>query len=48
MNYKTDAVAKDGSYQATLKFSMSGSWNVEAKITRADKTTPFKFNVDVK
>jgi hypothetical protein len=49
MNYKTDAVAKEGSsYQATLKFSMSGSWNVEAKITRAGKTTPVKFNVDVK
>jgi hypothetical protein len=48
MNYKTDAVQKEGSYQATLKFSMSGSWNVETKITRAGKTTPVKFNVDVK
>jgi len=48
MKYKADAVAKDGGYQATLKFSMSGSWNVEAKITRAGKTTPVKFNVDVK
>jgi hypothetical protein len=48
MNYKTDAVPKEGSYQATLKFSMSGSWNVEAKIIRAGKTTPVKFNVDVK
>ena len=38
MNYKTDAVPKEGNYQATLKFSMSGSWNVEAKITRAGKT----------
>jgi hypothetical protein len=46
--YKTDAVPKEGSYQATLKFSMSGSWNVEAKIIRAGKTTPVKFNVDVK
>jgi hypothetical protein len=48
MNYKTDAMPKEGSYQATLKFSMSGSWNVEAKITRAGKSTPVKFNVDVK
>jgi YtkA-like len=48
MNYKTDAVVKESGYQATLKFSMSGSWNVEAKITRAGKTTPVKFNVDVK
>jgi hypothetical protein len=48
MNYKADAVVKEGGYQTTLKFSMSGSWNVEAKITRAGKTTPVKFNVDVK
>lgn len=48
MNYKADAVVKEGGYQATLKFSMSGSWNVEARITRAGKTTPVKFNVDVK
>jgi hypothetical protein len=48
MNYKTDAVLKGGKYQATLKFSMSGSWNVEVKMSRADKTTAVKFNVDVK
>ena len=48
MNYKIDALPKEGSYQATLQFSMSGSWNVEVKITRAGKTTPLKFNVDVK
>ena len=48
MNYKTDAVLKGEKYQATLKFSMSGSWNVEVKITQAGKTTPVKFNVDVK
>jgi hypothetical protein len=47
-NYKTDAVPKEGKYQGTLKFSMSGSWNVEVKITRADKITPVKFTVDVK
>lgn len=47
-NYKTDAVPKGDSYQAALKFSMSGSWNVEVKITRAGKTTPVKFNLDVK
>ena len=48
MSYKTDSVLKEGRYQSTLKFSMSGSWNVEVKITRAGKTTPVKFNVDVK
>jgi YtkA-like len=48
MNYKTDAVVEEGGYQAILKFSMSGSWNVEAKITRAGKTAPVKLSVDVK
>jgi hypothetical protein len=48
MNYKADAVLKGEKYQSTLKFSMSGSWNVEVKITQAGKTTPVKFNVDVK
>ena len=31
MNYKADAALKGEKYQTTLKFSMSGSWNVEAK-----------------
>lgn len=48
MSYKADAVLKGEKYQSTLKFSMSGSWNVEVKITQAGKTTPVKFNVDVK
>jgi hypothetical protein len=48
MSYKIDAVLKGEKYQSTLKFSMSGSWNVEVKITQAGKTTPVKFNVDVK
>jgi hypothetical protein len=48
MSYKIDSVLKGEKYQSTLKFSMSGSWNVEVKITQAGKTTPVKFNVDVK
>jgi hypothetical protein len=48
MSYKIDSVLKGEKYQSTLNFSMSGSWNVEVKITQAGKTTPVKFNVDVK
>jgi hypothetical protein len=48
MNYKADSALKGEKYQSTLKFSMSGSWNVEVKVSRAGKTTPVKFNVDVK
>jgi len=48
MNYKADAALEGEKYRTTLKFSMSGSWNVEAKVSRAGHTTPVKFNVDVK
>jgi hypothetical protein len=48
MSYRADGLLKGETYQAGLKFSMSGSWNVEVKISRAGRTTPVKFNVDVK
>jgi YtkA-like len=48
MNYKTDAVLKGEEYQATLGLSMSGSWNLAVKITRAGKTATMKFTVDAK
>jgi hypothetical protein len=48
MNYKTDAVLKGEEYQATLGMSMSGSWNIAVKITRAGKTATMKFTVDAK
>jgi len=48
MNYKTDAVLKGDEYKATLGLSMSGSWNISVKITRAGKTSSMKFTVDAK
>ncbi len=48
MNYKTDAQLKGETYKTAMNFSMSGSWNVAVKITRADKTQTAKFTVDAK
>jgi hypothetical protein len=47
MNYKAATEMKDKKYNAVLKFSMSGAWNIAVKITRAGKTQTVKFNVDV-
>jgi hypothetical protein len=46
MNYKTDAALKGYKYRATMNLSMSGSWGIVVKITRAGKITKVKFNVD--
>jgi Cu(I)/Ag(I) efflux system membrane fusion protein len=48
MNYKSNAELQGEAYRSTLNFSMSGPWNVEVRAVRAGKTTPVKFNVDVK
>jgi len=48
MNYKTDAELKGNEYKATMGLSMSGSWNIVVKITRAGKTSTMKFTVDAK
>ena len=48
MNYKTDTVLSGDEYKATLGLSMSGSWNVAVKITKAGKTSTVKFTVDAK
>jgi len=48
MNYKTDTVLSGDEYKATLGLSMSGSWNVAIKITKAGKTSTVKFTVDAK
>ena len=48
MNYKTNAELKGEVYKANLGLSMSGSWNVEVKITKAGKTSSLKFTVDAK
>ena len=46
-NYKADAEVEGNKYRATLNFSMTGSWNILIKITRAEKTSRIKFNIDV-
>src|SRR5574340_543 len=46
MNYKTDAELNGDVYKAKMNLSMSGSWNITVKITRGNKTSAIKFNVD--
>ncbi len=46
MNYKTDAVIKDGQYSAKLNLSMSGGWNIAVKIARGGKISTMKFSID--
>lgn len=48
MNYKADAELKGDAYKAKMNLSMSGSWNVAVKISRAGKTSTMKFTVDAK
>jgi hypothetical protein len=47
MNYKAKTELKGARYLANLNFSMSGSWFINLKITRAGKTQSVKFNVDI-
>jgi hypothetical protein len=48
MSYKTEAQLKGEAYNATLEFSMSGSWNIDVKIVRGGRNSAVKFNVDAK
>lgn len=48
MNYKTDAELKGSVYKAAMNLSMSGSWNIAIKITRAGKTSTAKFSIDAR
>ncbi len=48
MNYKTDAELKGKTYKAIMNLSMSGSWNIAIKITKAGKTSTAKFSVDAR
>lgn len=48
MNYKTDAVLQGDEYKTVMGLSMSGSWNIAVKITKAGKTSTLKFTVDAK
>jgi hypothetical protein len=47
MNYKAKTELKGDRYLANLNFSMSGSWFINLKISRAGKTQLVKLNVDV-
>ncbi len=48
MNYKTDAAVSGSIYKAVMNLSMSGSWNIAVKITRAGKTSSAKFSIDAR
>jgi len=48
MNYKADAELNGGLYKAKINLSMSGSWNMAVKISKAGKTSTMKFTVDAK
>lgn len=48
MNYKTDAEFKGNGYKAVMNLSMSGSWNIAVKITKAGKTSTAKFSIDAR
>ena len=48
MNYKTDAELKGNVYKAVMNLSMSGSWNIAIKITKAGKTSTAKFSMDAR
>lgn len=48
MNYKADAEPKGDTYNTKMNLSMSGSWNVAVRITKAGKTSTMKFTVDAK
>lgn len=46
MKYKADTELKGNEYRAGMNLSMSGSWNVTVKITRAGKASTMRFTVD--
>ncbi len=46
MNYSADAAPKGNVYDATMRLSASGAWNVAVKVIRAGKIITIKFNVD--
>lgn len=48
MNYKADAELKGDEYKAKMNLSMSGSWNVAVKVSRAGRISTAKFTVDAK
>ena len=47
MNYKVEAVLKDGKYREKMKLIMAGPWTIAVKIARGGKMTTAKFSIDV-
>jgi hypothetical protein len=48
MNYKADGALTGNRYRAVMDLSMSGSWSIAVRITRAEKTQTARFTIDVK
>ncbi|MDO8785057.1 MAG: FixH family protein, partial [Syntrophales bacterium] len=48
MQYKADAKLAGSEYQAKLNYSMSGAWDTIVRISRGNKKTQAKFNIDVR
>ena len=48
MQYKADAKLTGSEYQAKLNYSMSGAWDTIVRISRGNKKTQAKFNIDVR
>ncbi|MEK6777533.1 MAG: FixH family protein [bacterium] len=48
MNYIAETPLSGNEYKSKMTLSMSGSWNIEIKITREGKVETMKFTVDAK
>jgi len=48
MNYIAETTLSGEEYKTKMTLSMSGSWNIEIKITRQGKVETMKFTVDAK
>jgi hypothetical protein len=46
MKYKAITVLDGNAYKGKINLAMSGSWNVEVKITKGDKTSKAKLSID--
>ncbi len=48
MNYIAETTLSGEEYKTKMTLSMSGSWNIEIRITRQGKVDTMKFTVDAK
>jgi len=48
MNYKSEAALSGNEYKAKMNLSMAGPWNIAIKITKGEKTSTVRFNVDAR